>query len=111
LYIKENIIQKERNIYKGPRVGLTLKKVQLFDYIYRDYRYTTSTAIKKNKCTMMLSEYIREKDVSGWSKTNINKWIACYEKGKNKTKEYFLDNAGISTVSVQCELLGYLSTL
>ena len=98
---------EELYIMKGPRVGLTLKKNTSFDFLTRRYRYVTSDKIKKNKCTLTLSEYTAEKRII--DQKNLQKWVKFYENGKDKTEDYFIkENPAINTVTVQCELLGYV---
>ena len=106
LYLKETFDNKVE-IMKGPRVGLTLKQNKQLDYIYKNYRYVTTCNVKKNKCTLVLSEFISNKNIL--DQRNLNRWLDLYNNGKTKTDTYFLsENPGISTVKVQCELLGFI---
>lgn len=103
LFLKDTPIA-ERRIMKSMRVGLSLKKIKSFEFICKEYRYLTSMNIKKNKCTIVLSS----NDYKIWGKTNIDKWLQHYNEGISKTEEYFLANPSLSTVQIQCELLGYV---
>lgn len=111
LYLKYSDLN-EKDVYSGPRVGLTLKNSNnklKNEYIMANYRYTTiPNKLKKFKSGLVLNLYANNKaiddieSITGCKKYIIKRYIDNYNKGKDKSfSDYYNKNLKVNDL---CEL-------
>ena len=119
LYLEQTDTLKNKVIYQGPRVGLTLKKPskRKYEYIMRDYRYLTyPKKTKKYRSTVILNLYYKKENIdniedniednTGCKKRFITKYINLYDKGNTLAiKDFYNKRLNNSDI---CMLYGLL---